>query len=90
MPDLKSLEGQLITAIVHVLDPRIAQQVKLHKVEPYGVWLESQKYTNTILSKAGVSSAPRTFVFFVPWSGVVAIFGSEDEVSLSEKGFGLQ
>lgn len=54
MLDIKPLEGQVITAIITVLNPRIAEQLKLHKVEQYGVWRESQNYTNKVLSRSGL------------------------------------
>jgi hypothetical protein len=90
MPDLKSLEGQLIHAIIPIYKAVVAQPFILHKVEDAGIWVENQHMTNVTLDRAGATNAPRTFVAFVPWHGVDAIFGSVNIPSLSETAFGLQ
>jgi len=84
MLDLMSLEGELIQAIIPAFKEVIAETYRLHKIEPYGIWVESQQYTNTFLDRVGSTGAPRTFVVFVPWSGISAIFGSVDIPSLSD------
>ena len=62
MPDLKSLEGGTITAIIRSFDSQTAQSYKLHKIEEYGIWIESQTYTEKLLATAGSSSARRSLV----------------------------
>jgi hypothetical protein len=89
MHDLKSLEGGVILALIPGFFPKL-EEYRLHKVEPYGIWVESQKYTDTILATASVVSAQRTFVAFVPWSGVTVITSTLEVTSLSETAFGLQ
>lgn len=90
MLDIKSLEGHVIQALIKPFDNEKVKDFKLHRVEQYGVWVESQDYTNTILARAGRSAALRTFVAFVPWSGIAVVYGSTEEISLSEKSFGVQ
>ncbi|MGH9494868.1 MAG: hypothetical protein ACRD3B_07725 [Candidatus Sulfotelmatobacter sp.] len=89
MLDLKSLEGGVITAIIRPFNPRKAQEYKLHKIEQYGIWVESQAYTDGILATAGAAASPKTFVAFVPWSEVSVIYGSVDSPSISEAAFGV-
>jgi hypothetical protein len=90
MLDLKTLEGSIITAIVRPFHAQLAQNYKLHRVEQYGIWVESQDYTDSLLASAGRAVAPKTFVAFVPWNEVSVVYGSIPEASLSEKSFGLQ
>jgi hypothetical protein len=89
MQNLKSQEGQVISAIIRWFHPAEVRDYKLHLVETFGIWVENQAYTDKILSSAGVSSAPRTLVAFVPWSEVVLITTSIAVSSLSERAFGL-
>ena len=88
MENLAARQGEIILAILPVFDPKLADY-KLHLVESFGIWVESQKHTENMLTGAGVQVAPSTGVVFVPWSGVVAITGTVDAPSLSEKAFGL-
>jgi hypothetical protein len=89
MLDMKSLEGTMITGLFRPLDGTLLQQVKLHRVEQYGVWIESQAVTEKLLSRAGVPSSQKTGVLFLPWSEVILILGSVDAPALSETAFGL-
>ena len=45
MTDLKSLEGGVIVAIIRPFDPTLAKEYKLHHIEQYGIWVESQEMT---------------------------------------------
>jgi hypothetical protein len=89
MLDLKALEGTNIQAIIRFINPKV-RDYKLHKVEAYGIWVESQEANDSILVNANVTGASRTFVAFVPWSGVGVIYGSVGVPSLSETAFELQ
>lgn len=72
--DIKALEGEMIRAIISPFDADKAQDFKLHAVETYGIWVESQTYTESLLVSAGRTVAPRSLVVFVPWSAVSAVF----------------
>jgi hypothetical protein len=89
MLDIKSLEGTLIAGLFRPIDGTKLQNVKLHRAEQYGIWIESQAVTEKIFSNAGAPSSPKTGVLFLPWSEVILILGSVDTPSLSEKAFGL-
>lgn len=67
MYDLKALEGELIAGRFYPIDPTTTQQVRLHKVEPYGIWIESQYITEKMLALANRTSAGQTPVIFLPW-----------------------
>jgi hypothetical protein len=58
--DIKALEGSIVTGLFYPLDPVRLHQVKLHKVEQYGVWIESQFLTNKFLATANAVSSPKT------------------------------
>lgn len=59
MLDIKSLEGTMISGLFRPLDGTLLQQVKLHRVEQYGIWIESQAVTEKLLSRAGVPSSQK-------------------------------
>jgi hypothetical protein len=84
MLDIKSLEGAVIAGRFRPFDGTAIQQVKLHRVEQYGIWIESQAVTERILANAGAQASSRTGVFFLPWSEVILILGSIDAPALSE------
>jgi hypothetical protein len=89
MPDLKSMVGKEITALVPLFDKTEVQKFKLHGVETAGIWVESQSVTNVFLEKVGVQTAPKTMIFLLPWHQIAFIWDSVDVPSLSEKGFGI-
>jgi hypothetical protein len=89
MKTLRELEGSTIALLSPFLDTKIFQEVKLHKVEDGGIWIDSQKLTDASLGQIGVAVAPKTLIFFLPWHQVLTIMSSADEVTLSEKGFDL-
>lgn len=89
MLDLKSKEGELITGVFRPIDPNSIKIAKLHRVEAYGIWIESQDLINRMLSDFKVPQTPRTLVVFIPWSEVYLIVDSADGPSLSEFALGL-
>jgi hypothetical protein len=80
--------GEILISIPH-FDPKLLLRVKLHGVEAGGIWIESQKFANEFLTHVGASSAPRTAVFFVPYSQVTFAAVSIAGPSLNEKAFGV-
>lgn len=89
MRDLQSLVGSEISVLIPSLDPKIFQRVRLHGVELSGIWIESQTFTEFILTQLHTATAPKTLILFLPWHQVSVILGSADGPSLSEKAFGL-
>jgi hypothetical protein len=89
MLEIKSLEGTIVAGVFRPIHPTLVKVVRLHKVEEYGIWIESQELTNSVLSRLGVSSVPETPVVFLPWSEVGMIVSTAEGVALSEKAFGL-
>jgi hypothetical protein len=81
---LKLLEGQLILGYFHSLEPTRITQVRLHRVEQYGIWIESQGHIDKLLELHGLTMSEQTLVMFVPWSGVRLIFASTPTPSVSE------
>jgi hypothetical protein len=89
MRPLKSLVGEIIMARIPALDKEEIVLVKLHMVEATGVWIESQDYTETVMSRCKIAASRTTVLMFVPFAGVSFILGSIDSMSLSEKAFGV-
>ena len=88
-PNLQSMEGQLIYALIPFFDNVRLYPLKLHKVEESGIWIESQGFTNQIHNTAGFDSSPRTIVMFLPWHQIATIWSSVDTPALSETRFGV-
>jgi len=64
---LNSLIGEEILVQLNKMSPDESVVMKLHAVEQAGIWIESQAITNAMLAKAGVSSAGKTPVLFIPF-----------------------
>lgn len=89
MPDLNSMVGEIIVALVPIFHKTKFQQLKLHGVEDAGVWVENQAINDLLLAQVGVSTSPKTLIVFLPWHQISFVLGSYDAPSLSEKGFGV-
>ena len=81
--------GEVIIARIPLLDPDGLVLVKLHGIEAYGIWIESQDLTNQLMRKFRLSSSRTTPVVFVPFANIDFILGSLDSLSLSEPAFGI-
>jgi hypothetical protein len=71
----------LIRAVVRSFG-KTARDFKLHTVEEYGIWIEAREYSEELLTMAGMPTAPKHLVVFVPWSEVTAVFFSPEVFSL--------
>ena len=85
MYELKALEGDLIKGIFFPIDVRHVKEVRLHKVEPYGIWVESQEVTDKLLALSHQTSSGQTLVYFLPWSQIGMIAAAVPIPSVSEK-----
>jgi hypothetical protein len=85
MPSLKDFVGKTIFALIPFIHGEIVQVLKLHGVEPGGIWVESQTLTDLLLARVGRTAAPKTAIFFLPYQQIVFVLGSLDVPSLSEK-----
>jgi hypothetical protein len=83
---LKALEGDLIRGIFKPLREQITE-VRLHRVESFGIWIESQKFMDEVLRLHGKTSAPETIVIFLPWTEVKLILAGVDIPVISETAF---
>ncbi len=81
--------GQTVLMLIPFLHPKDMQEIKLLGVESGGIWIQSQSFTNAVLQKAGVTGAPKTGVFFVPYHGISLTLVSIEESALNEKAFGV-
>jgi len=89
-PSLKEQEGETITLLSPFFDATKLQRVRLIRVEDAGIWVENHKWNMEQLKKTfGISSAPKTMIFFLPWHQISTIVGSLDAPSFSEESLGL-
>jgi hypothetical protein len=86
---LSDFVGQNVTLLIPFFHQTKLQEVKLHGVEAGGIWIESQAFTNQALQRFGVATAPKTLVFFLPYSQISLGIASGDWPALDEKAFGV-
>jgi hypothetical protein len=86
---LREMEGGEIVALIPFFHHTTLQRLKLHKVEEFGIWVESQMSTNDLLKMFGQTSSPRTMIYFFPWHQITTILTGIDSLALSEKALGL-
>jgi hypothetical protein len=89
MRTLQSMIGEVIIARIPLLDADGMMLLKLHGVETYGIWVESQDFTNELMEKFHFSSSRTTPLVFLPFDKVDFIIASLDSLSLSEPAFGI-
>ena len=85
MYDLKALAGDLILGVFIPIDPKMMKTVRLHKVEPYGIWIESQEFTEKVLSRMNLTYAAESPAIFLPWCQVACIAAAISIPALSER-----
>src|SRR6266699_3668198 len=88
MPTLESLIDTTTLIFAKVLDENQPTVVKILGVEASGIWVESQKATEHWLKQFKRESSPKTLVWFLPFSQISWILGSEDYPAFSEKYLG--
>jgi hypothetical protein len=84
MKSLKELEGTTIVLLSPFFHATQLQRVMLHKVEDYGVWIESQMLTDKMLGVSKAKMAPKTPVFFLPWHHISVVMSSLDMPAISD------
>ena len=89
MRTLASMVGEVIVVRIPLLDDERMSLVKLHGIETYGIWIESQDFTNELMEKFQFSSSRTTPLVFVPFDKVDFIIAALDSLSPSEPAFGL-
>ena len=45
-------------------------RVRLHAVEPEGVWVESQAFTEKMMDRCGVATSISTLLMFIPFARI--------------------
>ncbi|HXX18237.1 MAG TPA: hypothetical protein VEJ46_02440 [Candidatus Acidoferrum sp.] len=90
MPSLESMIGKQIIALVPMFSETRLQTMTLHSIENAGVWVENQSFINMFLTKLGVSAAPKTLIFFLPFHEIRFVWDALDSPSLSETGLGVK
>lgn len=63
---------------------------KLLAVDVGGIWVESQSYTEMILKRGKRQDAPRTPVFFLPYSSISYLTRMHEVPALSSTSLGLE
>lgn len=81
--------GEVIIARIPLLAPESLVVVKLHGIEVFGIWIESQEFTNQLMQKFRMSTSRTTPLVFVPFAKIDFILASLDSISLSEPAFGV-
>ena len=88
-PTLASMVGKVIIARIPALNAKEMSLVKLHGIEPNGIWIESQDFTDAMMNRCKLTASRTTLLLFVPFHNIKYIVGSIDALSLSEAALGL-
>jgi len=89
-PSLKDQEGEMIVILSPFFDNVKLQKVRLVRLEDAGIWVENHEYNMEVLAKRfGISSSPKSMVFFLPWHQIVMILGSLDAPTFSKESLGI-
>jgi hypothetical protein len=89
-PSLKEQEGGMIVILSPFFDNVKLQKVRLVRLEEAGLWVENHEYNMAVLRKRfGISSSPKSMVFFLPWHQIVMILGSLDAPTFSKESLGI-
>lgn len=88
MKTLRELEGGMIVVKITEISAGLTS-VKLHKVDEFGLWVQSQKLTDDLLNSVQSPASRNTLVVFFPWSSIALVVGHEDGISLSRSAFGV-
>ena len=89
MRSLKSMTGEMIIARIPCLDKEDMTMVRLHRVEAHGIWVESQRFTESLLDRFGFTVSTTTPMLFVPFAKIDFIVVSAAMPCFSEPAFGL-
>jgi hypothetical protein len=81
--------GRDLVVLIPRLNSGVEQKVRLHGVDAGGIWIESQQLTNELLTRVGVSVAPKTMIFFFPYAEMVYAMTSIDQPALNETTLGV-
>ena len=83
-PNLDGLVGQTVGMMIPAFDPKQTMRVKIHCIEPSGIWIESQTMIEKMLATLGKTSGAATPLFFLPFSSIGFVVASIALPSLSE------
>jgi hypothetical protein len=86
---LSDYVGRDLVVLIPRLNSDVERKVRLHGVEAGGIWIESQQVTNELLTRIGVSIAPKTMIFFFAYSEIVYAMTSIDQPALNETTLGV-
>jgi hypothetical protein len=88
---LQQIEGHLVHARIPMLDhSKYLVEIRVHKVEESGLWIESNDLTQAVLQDLNEPALTRTPILFVPFQQIAFVVATAQGVSLSEQSFGVQ
>jgi hypothetical protein len=87
---LSDYVGQTLTVLIPRIHEDSEEKVRVHGVEAGGVWIESQRLTNRLMTRLSASTAPKTLVFFFPYHEIVYAMVPIDVPALNETGLHVQ
>ena len=64
-PLLRDMLGKIIVARIPALDRENMVLVRLHTVEASGIWIESQKFNETMLQNLGIVASVTTLACII-------------------------
>jgi hypothetical protein len=88
MINFESLIGKTIPIMIPIISPNDLLDVIIRGVEAGGIWIESEKMTQHILTSLA-QPALKTPVFFVPYHEIKFAYYATESLALSEKAFSV-
>ncbi len=87
----KLKDSEIVICLIHqVVEQKHPVMVtKLVEIENSGIWIEGRDLANFLHESKKLAVIPRMPLFFVPFTSIAWIAGSDDYPSLSEKHLGL-
>jgi len=82
-PNLESLVGRTVGMRIPALGLNKTIHAKVLGVELSGLWIEAAEITETLLTAAGQTIAPRTLILFYPFSQIEYVMEFVEVPSLS-------
>jgi hypothetical protein len=81
--------GEMLPIHSPSLEPNDLALVKLHALEPAGIWVEYQNYTDRMLKKFQQATSLTTLIVFLPWVKIDYIVTGIESVAISEEALGM-
>jgi hypothetical protein len=86
---LRQMVGEEIMGLIPLMDPKIIKVLRLRSLDVGGLWVESEEFTQMMLTGFKVPASSRTPLMYLPFHEIKFLLQSTEQIALSEKAFGV-